>query len=213
MAWGASFAECLREWEELQDGYQRIQVPRGPARPRAGAQGALRPSGARRGYRHRGWEMPRSIPSADRGQPGCPRWSPGAFPALGYEPCALGQSVPEQGRGSGLGQSGAPRGDAPARRGRGVQTSDVPVLLLRAAVPGVARPDEVRRCHFAPYRSSQPGSGQPGAPQGQRPAQPGSAGARAHSARHLVATVTAGAGRGLRARKVTGVRGASTCFV
>uniref|UniRef100_H0Z2J1 Transmembrane protein 120A n=1 Tax=Taeniopygia guttata TaxID=59729 RepID=H0Z2J1_TAEGU len=25
MAWGASLAECLREWEELQDGYQRIQ--------------------------------------------------------------------------------------------------------------------------------------------------------------------------------------------
>lgn len=37
-----------------------------------------------------------------------------------------------------------------------------------AALPGVARPDEVRRCRFTPYRSSQPGSGQPGASQPRR---------------------------------------------
>lgn len=203
MAWGASLAECLREWEELQDGYQRIQVPPEPGHPRARPAGALRPSGERRGYRHRRWEMPRGCPApSPAGTAGSRALASGVrvlssrVPALGSEPCALGQSVSEQGRGA---RAVPGRG---AREERGTpglmptvdvawraQISRFSCWERGAAVPGVARPDEVRRCRFTPYGSSQLSSGQPGAGQPRRDSGQQSRGvpeSRHASARHLV---------------------------
>lgn len=117
-------------------------------------------------------------------------------PALGSEPCALGQSVSEQGRGA---RAVPGRG---AREERGTpglmpavdvawraQISRFSCWERGAAVPGVARPDEVRRCRFTPYGSSQLSSGQPGAGQPRRDSGQQSRGvpeSRHASARHLV---------------------------
>lgn len=143
--------------------------------------------------------VPRTISSGYRGQPGSGLWSPGAFlpcPSPGVRALRFGakrfgagqgcQAVPGRGAREERGTPGLmPAVDVAWR----AQISRFSCWERGAAVPGVARPDEVRRCRFTPYGSSQPSSGQPGAGQPRRDSGQQSRGvpeSRHASARHLV---------------------------